>query len=64
MGTNRVQRKGRSGGPLGLTIPPYLARKDNPDFFRLAVPAELLAIFGKSEIKKSIGDDDIRAARD
>ena len=45
-------------------MPPYLTRKDNTYYFRQAVPAELRAILGKREIKKSLGHDYVRAIRD
>ena len=45
-------------------MPPYLTRKDNTYYFRQAVPAELRAILGKREIKKSLGRDYVRAVRD
>lgn len=45
-------------------MPPYLTRKDNTYYFRQAIPAELRAILGKREIKKSLGCDYARAVRD
>lgn len=45
-------------------MPPYLTRKDNTYYFRLAVPVKLRAILGKREIKKSLDRDYVRAVRD
>ena len=45
-------------------MPPYLTRKDNTYYFRQAIPAELRAILGRREIKKSLGRDYVRAVRD
>ena len=43
---------------------PYLTHKANTYYFRQAVPAELRAILGKREIKKSLGRDYVAAVRD
>ena len=45
-------------------MPPYLTRKQNTYYFRQSIPAELRAILGKREIKKSLGRDYVRALRD
>ena len=45
-------------------MPPYLTRKANTYHCRQAVPAELRAVLGKREIKKSLGHDYVRAVRD
>ena len=45
-------------------MPPYLTRKANSYYYRQAVPAELRAILGKREIKKSLGHDYVRAVCD
>ena len=45
-------------------MPQYLTRKDNTYYFRQSVPAELRQIFGKREIKKSLGHDYARAVRE
>lgn len=45
-------------------MPPYLTHKDNTYYFRQAIPAELRAILGKREIKKSLGHDYPRAVRE
>ena len=42
-------------------MPLYLTRKDNTYYFRQAVPAELRAIIGRREIKRSLGRDYPRA---
>ena len=42
-------------------MPPYLTFKDNTFYFRQGIPAELRSLIGKREIKKSLGQDYVRA---
>ena len=42
-------------------MPQYLTLKDNTFYFRQGVPAELRALIGRREIKKSLGHDYARA---